>query len=144
MDTERARELLASQRERVESALAALRTDIASTGDDEDETGGGAGAGRLLDEEVDFGLVDQLSGELDAIARAEQRLRDGTYGRSVVSGEPIPDERLELFPWAERTVEEQGRVRARGLAASPPPRPRPPRRRARAAPRRARRTGRSS
>jgi RNA polymerase-binding transcription factor DksA len=27
----------------------------------------------------------------------------------VESGKPIPDERLELIPWAERTVEEQER-----------------------------------
>ena len=33
----------------------------------------------------------------------------GTYGLSVESGEPIPDERLERMPWAERTVEEQAR-----------------------------------
>ena len=33
----------------------------------------------------------------------------GTYGLSVESGEPIPDDRLEAVPWAERTVEEQAR-----------------------------------
>ena len=33
----------------------------------------------------------------------------GTYGLSVDSGEPIPDDRLEAIPWAERTVEEQSR-----------------------------------
>ena len=31
----------------------------------------------------------------------------GTYGRSVDSGAPIPDARLEVEPLAERTVEEQ-------------------------------------
>ncbi len=41
------------------------------------------------------------------IARAEARVEDGSYGRSVESGEPIPDARLEAMPWAERTVEEQ-------------------------------------
>ncbi len=107
MDTERARQLLAEQRDRVETDLAKLRGDIASTSDDEDDTDAGAGAGRLHGEEVDFALIDQLDGELAAIARAEQRLRDGAYGRSVVSGDPIPDERLELFPWAERTADEQ-------------------------------------
>ena len=37
----------------------------------------------------------------------QQRLAAGTYGLSVESGEPIPDERLEAFPTAERTVEEE-------------------------------------
>ena len=47
--------------------------------------------------------------ELAAVARAEGRLIDGTYGLSIDSGEPIPDERLEAVPTAERTAEEQTR-----------------------------------
>lgn len=39
--------------------------------------------------------------------RAEQRLAAGTYGLSVESGRPIPDERLEAVPTAELTVEEE-------------------------------------
>jgi DnaK suppressor protein len=34
-------------------------------------------------------------------------LEEGTYGRSIRSGDPIPDGRLEVEPWAELTVEEQ-------------------------------------
>jgi DnaK suppressor protein len=34
-------------------------------------------------------------------------LEDGTYGKSVISGEPIPDGRLEAIPWADRLVEEE-------------------------------------
>ena len=41
-----------------------------------------------------------------AIERALQRVEDGTYGRSVRSGALIPDERLEVEPAAELTVEE--------------------------------------
>ena len=41
-----------------------------------------------------------------AIGRAEERLVAGTYGLSVRSGLPIPDERLEADPTAELTVEE--------------------------------------
>ena len=41
--------------------------------------------------------------------RAEGRLAAGTYGLSIESGEPIPDERLEALPNAERTAEEQER-----------------------------------
>src|SRR5207248_2477214 len=46
---------------------------------------------------------------LEAVERAEQRLADGTYGLSVESGAPIPDERLEAQPTAERTAEEETR-----------------------------------
>jgi DnaK suppressor protein len=41
------------------------------------------------------------------VERAEPRLRAGTYGLSVKSGEPIPAERLEALPTAELTVEEE-------------------------------------
>ena len=41
-----------------------------------------------------------------AIVRAEKRLEDGTYGRSVQSGAVIPDDRLEADPAAELTFEE--------------------------------------
>jgi DnaK suppressor protein len=34
-------------------------------------------------------------------------LAAGTYGLSILSGEPIPDERLEVVPTAELTVEEE-------------------------------------
>ena len=54
----------------------------------------------------------RLFAQLAALERAEARLREGTYGRSVLSGEPIPDGRLEARPTAELTVEEQ---RAQGV-----------------------------
>jgi hypothetical protein len=51
--------------------------------------------------------VDQLlRARLAALERAEARLAAGSYGRSVRSGQPIPDERLEADPLAELTVQE--------------------------------------
>ena len=49
--------------------------------------------------------------QLAAVERAEARLAAGTYGLSVESGDPIPDERLEVLPTAERTVDEERRRR---------------------------------
>jgi DnaK suppressor protein len=63
----------------------------------------------LFESERDAGIVARLRDELAAVERAERRLAEGTYGVSVESGQPIPDERLEAMPWAERTVEEQAR-----------------------------------
>jgi DnaK suppressor protein len=51
-------------------------------------------------------ITANLRDRLAALDRAEQRLDNGTYGRSVRSGLPIPDERLEADPAAELTVEE--------------------------------------
>lgn len=62
-------------------------------------------ASDLYRDELDEGLADDLREELAAVERAEARLAAGTYGRSIDSGNPIPEERLEARPTAERTVE---------------------------------------
>ena len=110
MDIKRATERLAAERLRVEQALAELGE---GEGQDEelshvDQHVADEGS-ELFDEERDAGLAESLREELAAIKRAEERLILGTYGLSVESGQPIPDERLEAVPWAERTVEEQAR-----------------------------------
>ena len=109
MDPGRARELLTRERERIEGELRALRAD---RGDGElagvDQHNADAGSD-LFENERDQSVIERLERELEAIARAEQRVEDGTYGISVESGEPIPEGRLEAVPWAERTADEQGR-----------------------------------
>jgi DnaK suppressor protein len=105
MDYSEARELLAAERARIESALAALAK---PEGDEEAHTDdSGDSAPELLETEIDEGLAAPLREELAALERAEQRLAEGTYGKSVESGEPIPDGRLRSIPWAERTADEQ-------------------------------------
>jgi DnaK suppressor protein len=107
MDSERARELLARERERIERALG----DLTGEADEpaEDPADQVDPAPELLDEEIDEALAAPLRDELEAVQRAEKRLQEGTYGLSVDSGEPIPDARLQAMPWAERTAEEQER-----------------------------------
>jgi DnaK suppressor protein len=112
IDESHARELLARERERIESALAdnrRLRQSEVDEIDTETETDADTS---FVDEEVGDALTAQLSAELEAVERAEQRVTEGTYGLSVESGEPIPAERLETIPWAERTAEEQERYEA--------------------------------
>ena len=60
----------------------------------------------LTTEGTDDAVRSELEARLAAVGRAEQRLADGTYGLSVRSGQPIPDDRLEADPTAELTVEE--------------------------------------
>jgi len=60
----------------------------------------------LTEEANDEAVAAQLRDRLAAIDRALARLEAGTYGRSVLSGKPIPDQRLEADPAAELTVEE--------------------------------------
>jgi DnaK suppressor protein len=107
MEADRARELLAEERKRIESALAGLRREDVGELADQDEPADQASD--LYENELDAGLAEQLRETLEAVERAEARLAAGTYGLSVESGRPIPDERLEAVPTAERTVDEQER-----------------------------------
>lgn len=104
MDPERARTLLAAERERIERALVELRHQDTGEPADEDPA---SEASDLYQDELDEGLADDLREELAAVERAEARLAAGTYGLSIESGAPIPDERLEIIPWAERTADEE-------------------------------------
>src|SRR5438067_8123791 len=107
MDAQRARELLAAERERIERELARLAPE--DTGEEADQEDPGNLASDLYQDELDEGLADDLREELDAVERAEARLAAGTYGLSIESGQAIPDERLEAVPTAERTAEEDAR-----------------------------------
>ena len=105
MDDDRARELLSTERERIERVLARLeKQDDGEIADDSDPANL---ASDLYQDEFDEGLSDDLRRQLDAVERAEARLAAGTYGLSVESGEPIPDERLEALPTAELTADEE-------------------------------------
>jgi len=106
MDRDRAQQLLARERARIEIELAELGPQTEADRDDPGERG----SEDLYQHEFDAGRAADLQEQLAAVERAEARLADGTYGLSVDSGEPIPDERLEALPTAERTVAEQERA----------------------------------
>ena len=105
MDPGRARELLAAERARIERALSRLGHQ--DTGELADQDEPGDQASDLYQDEFDEGLAADLREQLAAVERAEARLAAGTYGVSIESGKPIPDERLEALPTAERTVDEE-------------------------------------
>ena len=109
MDPERATELLAKERARIEQSLAAIEREGPLEGDSKVEPGD-LDDEDLYQDEYNEGRADDFRRQLQAVERAEARLADGTYGLSVESGKPIPDGRLEAFPTAERTVEEQDRI----------------------------------
>ena len=109
MDQDRARSLLIAERDEVQGLLKDAET--AGQEDRQSEVDSAAGdtgdaAQPLAAEGQDDAIAESLRNRLDAIERALHRLDDGTYGRSVRSGEPIPDERLEADPAAELTIEE--------------------------------------
>jgi DnaK suppressor protein len=116
MDESIARELVARERTRVEALLAELTGEIrADASLQRQQTGDREDSGSALDSEsVSVALAADLRNKLVVVGRAEARIADGTYGRSVETGLPIPDERLEAEPLAERTVEEQRLYEAAG------------------------------
>src|SRR5262249_37240850 len=102
------KELLEQEREQVEAELSALGREGPEEGDERIEPGDMNSEG-LYQDEVDAGRAQDLEAKLAAVERAEARIEAGTYGLSIVSGEPIPDQRLEAQPTAELTVEEEER-----------------------------------
>ena len=80
MNSKRASELLARERQRIERALSGLgpqESDEPATDQHLADQ-----ASDLYDNELDEGLSDDLRAELAAVERAEQRVAAGTYGLS--------------------------------------------------------------
>jgi DnaK suppressor protein len=105
VDPERAAELLRAERLRIERSLVTHRHQ--DDGEEADEEDPGNLGSDLYQDELDEGLRSDLQAQLAAVERAEERLAAGTYGLSIESGTPIPDERLEIHPTAELTVDEE-------------------------------------
>ena len=102
MDAEHARARLAEEKARIE---AELKEHVSRAADEPEDSGDQAN--ELEQASTDSALREDLRQTLEAIERAEARLEEGSYGVSVVSGDPIPDERLEAIPWADRNVGEE-------------------------------------
>jgi DnaK suppressor protein len=108
MDQGVARERLTAER----AEVAQLLRDALSAGQQDretevDETGDYADSAQPLTAQgIDDAIAEGFRARIAAIDRALRRLDEGTYGKSVLSGVPIPDERLEADPAAELTVPE--------------------------------------
>jgi len=103
----KAEELLRAERARTEQLL----SDIGKAGAADREAANQPGdmfdsAEPLTRQGADESVSAELEERLAAIDRAEERLKAGTYGISIRSGQTIPDDRLEADPAAELTVEE--------------------------------------
>ena len=110
MDKARARALLDQERRRLDLLGRAVARDYdnaVAVSSPEDPVDGSV---HRVAEEASEALGEQLRDRWGALERAEARLSAGTFGASVLSGRPIPDERLEAFPLAELTVEEAART----------------------------------
>jgi len=129
-DLRQFQERLESERDAIRARMALRRRDSRETVREESGVGdSGDQSTRLNDLEVeaDEDAVERIT--LAQIERALGRIQDGTYGVSVVSGRPIPKNRLEAVPYATTLVDEPPEPEWPGLESDVPgfkgPSPRP-------------------
>lgn len=89
------------------TAEAAQLMEDQDPGDVQFDDESGEGDSLAVERERDLALSAQAREMITAIDAALERMKDGTYGLSLVSGKPIPKERLEAIPWATELVEEK-------------------------------------
>ena len=115
MDEDQARARLTAERAEVQSLLQETEAEARQNREAADEPGDIADPAQTVTAADMADLVSaRLRDRLAAIGRALRRLDDGTYGRSVRSGAPIPDDRLDADPAAELTIEEAQQRRLTG------------------------------
>jgi RNA polymerase-binding transcription factor DksA len=100
------RDTLLGQASRLEDEANSLIED-GEMGDVQFDDESGEGDTMVVERERDLALSAQARQTIADIDAALVRMRNGTYGYSVVSGRPIPRERLEAIPWATVLVEEK-------------------------------------
>ena len=111
IDTDRFRDLLLQQRERVQAALANLHDE--NPGSISDETGEDAVYDNHLadtatvtyDRELDYTLEENAEHMLAEIDAALQRIDDGSFGRCTNCDKEIAPARLEARPWATLCID---------------------------------------
>jgi len=103
---EEARANLVGQADRLEDEARSLIED-GEMGDVQFDDESGEGDTMVVERERDLVLSASARQDIAAIDAALARLADGTYGYSLVSGQPIPRERLEFIPWATELVGEK-------------------------------------
>lgn len=105
MDDTEARELLRAERERLTALLSNTADNVSELQDT--DPGVADNAKDVVDRQLERSTLQQIAEQLREVDAALERVDAGTYGRSEVSGEPIPDERLRAVPTTRRLVSEQ-------------------------------------
>jgi RNA polymerase-binding protein DksA len=112
IDTDRFRELLLEERQRVLEAIEYLHEENPGTIEEETEEIVGSSDNNLaetasvtLDREIDYTLEENSEHVLAEIDRALRRIEGGTYGICRTCGRPISPERLEAIPYADQCID---------------------------------------
>jgi RNA polymerase-binding transcription factor DksA len=97
---------LTGQALRLENEANSLIEDV-EMGDVQFDDESGEGDTMVVERERDLALSAQAYQTVADIDAALERMAEGEYGFSIVSGRPIPKERLKAIPWATVLVEEK-------------------------------------
>ena len=105
------RRLLVEERSRYITSAARLKAEADSLveerepGDVQFDEESGEGDTLAVERERDLALSAHARAAVDQIDAALARIDNGTYGICLVSGKPIPRQRLNAIPWAAERVE---------------------------------------
>ena len=94
---------------RLRDGLDEDEVELEGGGDDFSETDSGDMSQSIFDREMDASVGEGVERRLREVARALQKIEEGSYGVCDDTDEEIPRGRLEAVPEAIRTVEAQQR-----------------------------------
>lgn len=110
LQTERFRETLLEQRDRLVAEIEYLHKENPGSMREESEEMPldnhlAETASITLDREIDYTLEENAEHILDAVNAALARIDDGTFGTCRSCGQPIAEERLEAIPYATQCID---------------------------------------
>jgi RNA polymerase-binding transcription factor DksA len=117
MDAEQTRQLIASERTRLEGLIRERETETGIGSESEtdsiselsssDQHQGELGT-ETFEREKDFSLLEQLEAEISDLDAALRKIDEGTYGRCEICSKQIDPERLEAMPGTRTCREHAG------------------------------------
>jgi len=116
MDAEHARQLIVSEKVRLENLVREREaegigpeseTDSISELSSNDQHQGDIGT-ETFEREKDFSLLEQLEAEIGDLDAALRKIDEGTYGTCEICGREIEPERLEAMPGTRTCIEHAG------------------------------------
>lgn len=117
MDTDAAKqrlEAMLAELQRIERSLTGEEQEI--EGVDPSDLDQGDAAVQLVNIDRENASLDVVQAQRERVQAALQRIADGSYGKCIDCGQPLPPERLEARPEAARCVADQRKAEAAGVA----------------------------
>jgi len=103
------RDLLRAKLEEIDAQMAEMEKPPSDQGTISFGKRIGEGTSMAIDRLAQVAVHDRLQLTRADVARALEKLDEGTYGSCDVCGKPIPEGRLEALPWAVLCVTDAGR-----------------------------------